>query len=99
MHANGFSAPSLIKLADNNSTNATFGLPVETDALCPVLEAIEAVVPGGLVGTLFSTGKILDFSAIPGAGNLTGLSNLTSIVNLFVGGSLPNPSRCPISLG
>jgi hypothetical protein len=89
----------LIKFAENNSTSPSFGLPLETDALCPVLEAIEAVVPGGLVGTLFSTGKILDFSVIPGAGSIPGLSNLTSIVNQFVGGSLPNPSRCPISLG
>jgi hypothetical protein len=89
----------LIKFADNNSTGATFGLPIETDVLCPVLEAIEAVVPGGVVGTLFSTGKILDFSVIPGASNIPGLSNLTSIINQFVGGSLPIPSKCPISLG
>lgn len=40
---------TLIRLAYNNETTASYALPVTYDIACPVLEAVLAKVPGGLI--------------------------------------------------
>jgi hypothetical protein len=51
-------APSLIEFAKHNKTDPYFAFPESTDYLCSLLDAIGALIPGGIGGLLTSGGSL-----------------------------------------
>jgi hypothetical protein len=104
---NDLEGPSLINFAKADLILPTFHLPGETDGLCPIMEAIEDLIPGGLASLVTSGGSGL--GSLGGSGGLSGLlanSKLKNIPNFgklttnyqkFL--NLPIPSECPLLLG
>jgi hypothetical protein len=75
----------------------TFLLPEETDELCPIVEAIEDILPGGLTGLLTSGGGL---SGLFSTQNLSTIPNFNKLMNNYKSFlNLPIPSECPILLG
>jgi hypothetical protein len=97
---------SLINFAKADLIVPTFHLPEETDGLCPIMEAIEDLIPGGLASLVTSGGSGL--GALGGSGlsgllansKLKGIPNfqkLTTNYQKYL--NLPIPSECPLLLG
>ena len=63
---------SLIRLAYNNETTASYEFPIRYDLACPTLEAVLAAVPGGLNG-------IIGSSTPPSLPSLAKFANLTAM--------------------
>jgi hypothetical protein len=76
----------------------TFHLPEETDSLCPIMEAIEDIIPGGLSSLVTSGGG--GISGILSNEKLKSIPNfnkLTTNYQKFL--NLPIPRECPLLLG
>ena len=105
--ANNSEGASLINFAKADLILPTFHFPAETDGLCPIMEAIEDLIPGGLASLVTSGGGGL--GGLGGSGGLSGiLSNsklkkipnfgkLTTNYQKFL--NLPIPNECPLLLG
>ncbi len=68
---------TLIRLAYNNETSASYILPVTYDIACPVLEAVLAKVPGGLTG--LGTANVSTLAPLGQFANLTTLGGGSEI--------------------
>ena len=62
---------TLIRLAYNNETRASFVFPVTYDLACPVVEAVLAGIPGGFLGLPYASPSAL--APLAQFGNLTAM--------------------------
>ena len=70
---------TLIRLAYNNETQASFVFPVTYDIACPTLEALIATIPGGLTGLLGGTANASELAPLGAFANLTQLGGGSEI--------------------
>jgi hypothetical protein len=91
---------TLIKFAVDNKTQPIFAQPETTDSLCPTLDFIDALLPGGLIKQL--TSSTLDLSALLtlvtqlAAEKGVQIPGLDKLIAALTGNGAPaNGNRCP----
>jgi hypothetical protein len=92
-------APSQIYFALGDSIVPTFHLPAETDELCPILEAIEALTPGGLSGLLLNGGGLPNLLKKPGVSKIPNIHKLTNIHDKYRNMTMSGLGKCPPLVG
>jgi hypothetical protein len=101
--ANNLEGASLINFAKADLILPTFHLPAETDGLCPIMEAIEDLIPGGLASLVTSGGGGLGGLGLSGIlsnaklKKIPNFAKLTTNYQKFL--NLPIPNECPLLLG
>jgi cholinesterase len=90
--------PTLIQYAQNNETQPRFTLPITTDSLCPALEFLDSVIPGGIIGELTSGDIDSVLRIAREEAKTSGRADVQKLVKIMDGtdrGSTDANQRCP----